>query len=159
MAYTLDDFDNDLGNFGQELQNLTPLLTRIGNEMTAQLRSNAPVADSEGGSLQSSIQLSVQPTSFGISMLAYGVFQNYGVVGVDGGSRATDPRGGQRIPNEVFPQGSGDGGKYQFGVKQPKYRGWGAYYTGFSKNVGWFDVDELAEEVTDRLQEAINNLF
>ena len=156
---TLDQFERRIDQFNKELINLTPILTEIGNEMTAELRRNAPVADNGGGSLQSSIELTVQPQSFGISMLAYGVFQNYGVVGVDGGSRAKDPRGGQRIPNQVFPQGNGQGGKYQFGTKRPKYRGWGAYYTGFSEHEGWFDVDDLTQEVTRRLQQRINQAF
>lgn len=153
---TLDQFETAIDNFQKEIVDLTPILTEIGNEMTNELRSAAPYKE---GRLQSSIRLAVRPTEFGISMLAYGVFQNYGVVGVDGGERAKNPRTGQVRPNDIFPQGSGEGSRYQFGVKQPKYRGWGAYYTGFNKNIGWFDVDSLTTEVTRRLQQRINQAF
>lgn len=152
---TLDEFETRIDDFQKDLLDLTPILTEIGNEMTIALRAQAP----GNGRLKSSIRLTVEPQQFGISMLAYGVFQNYGVVGVDQGSRATNPRTGQITPDSVFPQGSGTGGRYQFGVKQPKYRGWGAYYTGFSKNVNWFNIDSIAQEATERLQQRINQAF
>lgn len=157
---TLDEFENRIDDFQKDLLDLTPILTEIGNEMTIALRAKAPGS----GRLKRSIRLTVEPQQFGISMLAYGVFQNYGVVGVDQGSRAKNPRVGQIPPNTgldtaIFPTGSGTGGRYQFGVKQPKYRGWGAYYTGFSKNVNWFNIKSIAKDATDRLQQRINQAF
>ena len=154
---TLDEFETRLVDMRDDIVNLTPILTEIGNEMTRELQSAAPTGKT--GNLQSSIRLDVQPQQFAVTMLAYGVFQNYGVVGVDGGDRAKKPRGGQVSPDSIFPAGSGEGGKYQFGVKQPKYRGWGAYYTGFNKNIGWFDVEDLTQQVTTRLQQRINQAF
>jgi hypothetical protein len=159
MADSLAGLEERLAGMEQTMRDLAPILTEVGNEITSELRSDAPRGNGEGaGALQSSISLSVQPTQFAISMNDYGVFQNYGVVGYKGGDRATNPRGGQDIPDENFPQGSGDGGRYQFGVKQPS-KGWGAYYTGFNKNIGWFDIDEITERVKTRIQTKIIQAF
>ena len=152
---TLDDLERQLDQATNEILNITPILTEIGNELTNELRMKAP---ENTGALKSSIRLDVQPQQFGVSMLAYGVFQNYGVVGYKEGDRAKNPRGGQMPPNDIFPKGSGMGGRYQFGVKQPS-KGWGAYYTGFNKNIGWFSVEELTDKVTTRLQQRINQAF
>ena len=156
---TLDQFQHQLDNTEQRLMNLTPVLTQIGNEMTAQLVTNAPESDGENaGGLKRSISLTVQPQSFGVIMNAYGVFQNYGVIGYKDGERAKEPRTGQKVPDEIFPKGRGDGGRYKFGAKQPS-KGWGAYYTGINKNIGWFSVEDLTKEVTERLGQAITEFF
>ena len=153
---TLDQLETSLDNMSQSIVNLTPILTEVGNEITSELRTAAPTG--ETGSLKASISLSVQSTQFSISMNDYGVYQNYGVIGYLGGKRAKDPRGGQVKPDSIFPQGSGSGGKYQFGAKQPS-KGWGAYYTGFNKNIGWFDVDALSSRVAEQIQLKINQAF
>ncbi len=80
---TLDQFAEQLNTTEQRLMNLTPILTEIGNQMTAELRMAAPVYKGEGGGrLQNSISLEVQPTQFSVRMLDYGAYQNYGVKGV-----------------------------------------------------------------------------
>ena len=159
MSMTLDQFEEQLATTEQRLMNLTPVLTEIGNTMTAQLRQAAPESDGENaGGLKRSISLTVQPQTFGVTMNAYGVFQNYGVIGYKNGERAKEPRTGQQKPDEIFPEGSGRGGRYKFGVKKPS-KGWGAYYTGINKNIGWFSVEDLTDEVTDRLGQAITEFF
>ncbi len=156
---TLDGLEARLEAMEQTMIDLAPILTEVGNEITSELRSNAPEGEENGGSLKSSISLSVQPTQFAISMNDYGVFQNYGVVGFDGGSHAKKPRGGQVKPDDNFPQGRlGEGGRYQFGFKQPS-KGWGAYYTGFNKNIGWFKIDEITEKVKNKIQTKIIQAF
>ena len=82
---TLDEFETRIVDMRDDIVNLTPILTEIGNDITRELQQAAPTGKT--GNLQSSIRLEVQPQQFAVSMLAYGVFQNYGVVGVDGGDR------------------------------------------------------------------------
>ena len=44
MSMTLDNFGDYLDQAEQRIMNLTPVLTEIGNTMTAQLRQAAPEA-------------------------------------------------------------------------------------------------------------------
>ena len=97
---TLDEFETRIVDMRDDIVNLTPILTEIGNDITRELQQAAPTGKT--GNLQSSIRLEVQPQQFAVSMLAYGVFQNYGVVGVDGGDRATRPRSGQQTPDSLL---------------------------------------------------------
>lgn len=144
---TLDEFEQNIDNIGRELLNLTPILTRIGNEMTAELRNAAPV---DTGALQSSISLEVKPQEFGISMLDYGAFQNYGVKSYEGKGDNDD----QDIPTGFATQ------KYQFGTGNFSQGGrpWGAYYSGLNAK-RWFNINDMTNEVTYRLQNAINNMI
>lgn len=153
MSMTLDNFGDYLDQAEQRIMNLTPVLTEIGNTMTAQLRQAAPEARQNGGDLKRSISLTVQPQSFGVTMLDYGAYQNYGVRGT---KNDTD----QKEVEEGLP---GAGRKYQFthltiggdlpfGVRKSiAERGLNA------KN--WFSVADLTEEVTERLGQAITEFF
>ncbi len=145
---TLDQFEEQLATTEQRLMNLTPVLTQIGNEMTAELKRNAPKG--ETGDLERSISLTVQPQAFGVIMLDYGAYQNYGVKGV-----------GKAKYNNQVPSPFNNNKIYEFGTGSASKGGrpWGAYYSGLGPHVGWFDMDDISEEVTNRLQEAINNFF
>ena len=160
---TLDQFEEQLATTEQRLMNLTPVLTQIGNEMTAQLVTDAPMSDG-GGDLKASIRLEVQPNSFSVTMLDYGAYQNYGVTPVQG-STSKDQYGGQITPQGNFTIGGETANKaFYFGSKNfGPGPGWGAYYTGLGPHIGWFDneggLQSLTREVTRRLQEAINNFY
>jgi len=154
---TLDQFQEQLNTTEQRLMNLTPILTEIGNQMTAELRLRAPVFKGEGGGrLQNSISLEVQPTQFSIRMLDYGAYQNYGV--------KVSSKGTAKY-NELIPSPFNDDKIYEFGTGSASRGGqpWGAYYTGLGPHVGWFDnkggLKDLTQEVTTRLQTAINNMI
>ena len=71
---TLDEFETRIVDMRDDIVNLTPILTEIGNDITRELQQAAPTGKT--GNLQSSIRLEVQPQQFAVSMLAYGVFQN-----------------------------------------------------------------------------------
>lgn len=163
MSITLDNFGDYLDQAEQRIMNLTPVLNQIGNDMTAQLKANAPESDG-GGDLKNSIRLEVQPNSFSVTMLDYGAYQNYGVAPVEG-STSKDKYGGQITPQGNFTIGGVTANKaFYFGSENfGPGPGWGAYYTGLGPHIGWFDdkggLQDLTREVTRRLQEAINNFF
>lgn len=75
---TIDDFIAELDQFGQELSDLSPVLQELGDSITADMRSKAPV---DTGALRNSIRAVVTYNSLEIDMLYYGAFQNYGVNG------------------------------------------------------------------------------
>lgn len=145
---TLDEFEQEVDNIGKQLVNLTPILTDIGQQMTNELRIAAPEADKDGGALKGSISLEVQPTQFSITMLDYGAYQNYGVKGV----------GKAKYSNQV-PSPFNNDKQYEFGTGSASKGGrpWGAYYSGLGPHIDWFNMGDITEEVTRRLQTAINN--
>ena len=75
---TVDEMVGRLDQVGQRATDLTDILTQIGTEITAEIRSRAP---QDTGALKSSIAFSVTTNSLALEMLNYGVFQNYGVDG------------------------------------------------------------------------------
>ncbi len=74
----------------------------------------------------------------------------YGVKGV-----------GKAKYNNQLPSPFNNNKIYEFGTGSASRGGrpWGAYYSGLGPWVGWFDMDDLTDEVTSRLQTAINNMF
>lgn len=158
---TLDEFETRLVDMRDDIVNLTPILTEIGNEMTRELQSAAPTGKT--GNLQSSIRLEVQPNQFSVSMLDYGAFQNYGVKAVNSKSaeytNQIKPKGnftiGGQTANQYFQFGTGNYSKGR--------RPWGAYYTGLGPHVGWYDPDgdlsQMTTRVVNKLQQRINQAF
>lgn len=76
---TVEQFEDQLASFGESIRDLSPVLNRIAEDVTAQIRSAAPV---DTGRLRQSINAFVSANSLEITMLYYGAFQNYGVNGV-----------------------------------------------------------------------------
>lgn len=156
---TLDEFETRIDEFGQELLNLTPILTEIGNEMTAELRSAASSEFSNSsGALASSISVSVSVDSFAVSMNDYGAYQNYGVAGVaNETTQATVEEGISLQPRE------GSTYSFQYGVIS---RNSGLPFA-VRKSIGqkglrkrpFFSVADLQQEVVDKLQQRINQAF
>ncbi len=151
---TLDQFAEQLNTTEQRLMNLTPILTEIGNQMTAELRMKAAATfPNSTGRLAGSISLAVQPTEFSVTMLDYGAYQNYGVRGTDNATTQEDVEEGLPGAGREYQFRSKTiGGDLQFGVRKSiAERGLDA------KN--WFSIARLTNDVKLRLQTAINNMF
>ncbi len=151
---TLDQFAEQLNTTEQRLMNLTPILTEIGNQMTAELRMKAAgTFPNSTGRLAGSISLAVQPTEFNVTMLDYGAYQNYGVRGTDNATTQKDVEEGLPGAGREYQFRSKTiGGDLQFGVRKSiAERGLDA------KN--WFSIARLTNDVKLRLQTAINNMF
>ena len=91
---TVDDLINELGQFGQDIQDLSPVLQELGDQITADMKSKVPV---DTGALRNSIRAVVTYNSLEIDMLYYGAFQNYGVNG-------TQDRTANRVQFGVTPR-------------------------------------------------------
>lgn len=150
---TLDEFETTIDTIGRELQNLTPQLTAIANQLEQELKAAAPVAEEGGGALKSSISVDVSPTAFAIEMLDYGAYQNYGVKGTKNNTQQKEVEVGLPNAGNEYQFGSQTiGGDLPFGVRKSiAERGLNAK--------GWFSIAELTTEVTERLQEQINNMI
>lgn len=151
MADSLAGLEDRLEAMEQTMIDLAPILTEVGNEITSELRSNAPVAAEDGGALRNSISLEVQSTQFAISMNDYGAFQNYGVKGV-----------GKKVKySQQEPSPFNDDKIYEFGTGNYSRGGkpWGAYYSGLGPHIGWFDLDEITERVKNKIQTKIIQAF
>ena len=139
---TVDEFDRLLEGFGEQLSNLNNDLLEIGGRIVNEMKSAAP---SHTGALRNSIQAVVEDNSLTLEMLAYGVFQNYGV---DGMSRQVadpvpsfgviQPRTGNRFGF------SGDyemiGGDLPIGARKKIYQ------LGL-KPQRWFNLELLSDQV------------
>jgi len=73
---TVEELNAELSQFGQDLQDLSPTLTDIGERITNDMVRKAPV---DTGALRNSIRTFVTYNSLEIEMLSYGAYQNYGV--------------------------------------------------------------------------------
>lgn len=156
---TLDEFERNIDNFGQELLNLTPILTQIGNELTSELRAAANSEFSNStGALANSISVQVGVDSFSVSMKDYGAYQNYGVAGTKNSTSQSNVEEGISLrPRE------GSTYSFQYGVIS---RDSGLPFAvrksiaqkGLNKRK-FFSVADLTREVTERLQQQINQAF
>lgn len=151
---TLDEFEQNIDNIGKQLVNLTPILTDIGQQMTNELRmSAASTFPNSTGRLAGSVSLEVQPNEFSVTMLDYGAYQNYGVRGTKNTTTQKDVEEGLPGAGREYQFGSITiGGDLPFGVRKSiAERGLNAK--------DWFSVADLTDEVTSRLQTAINNMI
>lgn len=75
---TVDDFIGDLAALGETLSNPQELLAELGDNMVTTIKSQVPV---DTGALRNSIRWGfVGENAIELSMLDYGLFQNYGVM-------------------------------------------------------------------------------
>ena len=79
---TLGEFITRLDTFGENLQNLTPILETIGDEVVADLRQSYFRAGLEirSRNLYNSISAFAEDDKLVIGMLNYGLYNNYGVM-------------------------------------------------------------------------------
>ena len=143
---TIDQFANAMRGFGEELRTIDDELLEIGGLIVQALKAAAP---RDSGALKNSIQAVVQDNQILIEMLAYGVFQNYGVDGMN-------QRRADRVPFGIDPRpAAGDrygfsgnytmiGGDLPFGVRTSIYQ------KGLAPQ-HWFDIDTLADQITNEI--------
>lgn len=153
---TVDEFESALGDFGETMQNLSPILTAIGGRLVDQIKADAP---SNTGALRNSIKAVIQDDTLSVEMLYYGIFQNYGVDG-NPGKPATDvprfgvpqPEGGGR--RFAFPENDGEmiGGDLAFGARKQIYK------MGLRPQP-FFNVDVIAAAVADGVAQQLTREF
>lgn len=132
---TVEQFEQQLNQFGQEISNLDDVLLAAGGRLVEQMKALAPV---DTGDLKNSIQAVVQDNTLQIQMLYYGMFQNFGVKGTQDNLGVVVPEGVSPIPRE--------GDKYSF-----KTRRFGI------PNQTFFNVDSMADFVAQAVAENITN--
>lgn len=149
---TVDEFERALEGFGETLGNLSPVLFDLGGQIVDEMKRNVPI---DTGNLKSSIKAVIDEDSLSFEMLAYGLFQNFGVKPdfKTGGTNKpfnsafggiTNP---QEVPFGVEPQPlSGNFYKYKtraFGLPRRKF----------------FDVDQIAEMIADGVTQQLTTEF
>ena len=134
---TVNEFEQQLGNFGQNLEDITAILLQVAGPIVDDIKSQAPV---DTGALKQSVQARVQGDSLFIEMLYYGMFQNFGVNGTDDRVAVEVPFGvSERPTSEPF---------YAF-----KQRRFGLPSRGF------FDVDLITQIVADGVAQQLTEEF
>lgn len=151
---TVDQFESALGDFGETMSNLSPILTQIGGRIVDQVKEGAPV---DSGALRQSIKAVIQDDSLAIEMLYYGIFQNYGVDGMQNAPAREVPPFGVPQPTAGRRFGfSGDytmiGGDLSFGARKQIYK------MGL-KPQSFFDVDAIAAAVADGVAQQLTQDF
>ena len=151
---TVDQFESALGDFGETMSNLSPILTQIGGRLVDQVKDGAPI---DSGALRQSIKAVIQDDSLAIEMLYYGIFQNYGVDGMQNApAREVPPFG---VPQPTAGRRFGFSGNYEmiggdlsFGARKQIYK------MGL-KPQSFFDVDAIAAAVADGVAQQLTQDF
>lgn len=151
---TVDEFERALGDFGETMSNLSPVLTQIGGRIVDQIKSGAPV---DSGALRNSVKAVIQDDALAIEMLYYGIFQNYGVDGMQNApAREVPPFG---VPQPTAGRRFGFSGNYEmiggdlsFGARKQIYK------MGL-KPQSFFNVDAIADAVADGVTQALTQDF
>ncbi len=151
---TVDQFESALGDFGETMQNLSPILTQIGGRLVDQVKDGAPI---DSGALRQSIKAVIQDDSLAIEMLYYGIFQNYGVDGMQNAPAREVPAFG--VPQPTAGRRFGFSGNYEmiggdlsFGARKQIYK------MGL-KPQSFFDVDAIAAAVADGVAQQLTQDF
>ena len=151
---TVDEFERALGDFGETMSNLSPVLTQIGGRIVDQIKSGAPV---DSGALRNSVKAVIENDALAIEMLYYGIFQNYGVDGLQNApAREVPPFG---VPQPTAGRRFGFSGNYEmiggdlsFGARKQIYK------MGL-KPQSFFNVDAIADAVADGVTQALTQDF
>ena len=150
MAKTVDEFIAQLEEFGQRAVDLSDILSQVGSEITTKIKADAP---SDTGALKSSISFEVNQDSLTLEMLNYGVFQNYGV----GGTKSS-PVTLKRVEGGIFGIPAGTrfrfksltiGGSLPYPVRKSIVE------RGLQAK-SFFNIQDISQEVAERLEEEIN---
>lgn len=156
---TVEQFESALGDFGETMSNLSPILTQIGGRLVDQIKQDAP---SNTSALRNSIKAVIEEDSLSIEMLYYGIFQNYGVDGLQNAPARDVPTYGVIQPTA--------GRRFGFGVKQPNSGmisgdsglSFGARKTIYKmglKPQPFFNVDVIAAAVADGVAQQLTTEF
>tara|TARA_R110000765_G_C18549854_1_gene562125 strand:+ start:42 stop:503 length:462 start_codon:yes stop_codon:yes gene_type:complete len=151
---TVDQFSAQLDAFGEEALDLTSILNDIARDITTQMKADLRTGQYAKGNLKNSIFATASPDKFEIEMLAYGIPQNYGVVGTANNYGAKPIQDGLQGAGKVMTFGTFKtiGGDLPFGIR--KY----IAEKGI-KPKNFFNMDDITEEVNDRILEALTNNF
>ena len=151
---TVNEFESALSDFGETLTNLSPVLTQIGGRLVDQIKADAPT---NTGALRQSIKAVIEDDGLAIEMLYYGIFQNYGVDGIQSAPAREVPRFG--VPQPAAGRRFGFSGNYEmiggdlaFGVRKEIYK------MGL-KPQPFFDVDQIANAVADGVAQQLTTDF
>ena len=152
---TVDQFERALGDFGETMNNLSPILTQIGGRLVDDIKGGNVPTDT--GALKQSIKAVIAEDSLSIQMLYYGIFQNYGVDGMQNAPAREVPRFGVPQPTAGRRFGfSGDyemiGGDLSFGARKQIYK------MGL-KPQSFFDLDAISTIVADGVAQALTTEF
>jgi hypothetical protein len=133
---TLEEFARQLDGIGQSIEETPSTLAQIGERLVNQMKLRVPV---DTGALRNSISYQINGDDLSFSMLAYGSFQNYGVMGLLGPL-------GNPVPFGVEPQPS----------RPP-------FYSFESREFGlvpqpFYDVDDLLDQIMTALQNSVDNI-
>lgn len=156
---TEDEFVDALRDFGETMSNLSPILTQIGGRIVDDIKSGAPV---DSGALRNSVKAVIENDALAIEMLYYGIFQNYGVDGLQNAPA-------REVPPFGVPQPTA-GRRFGFGVKQPNsgmIHGDSGLSFGARKQIykmglkpqSFFNVDAIAAAVADGVTQALTQDF
>ena len=149
---TVDEFESALEGFGETLGNLSPVLFDLGGQIVDDMKANAPY---DTGNLKSSIKAVIDEDSLSFEMLAYGLFQNFGVKPDYNTKTEHKPFnsqfGGITNPSEV-----------PFGVEPQPLSG--NFYTYKTRKFGlprrkFFDVDQIAETIANGVTQQLTTEF
>ena len=154
---TVDEFENALQDFGEQMNNLSPILTQIGGDIVRNLKEN-PNLPVDTGKLRNSIKAVIENDSLSIEMLYYGVFQNYGVDGLQNAPASNVPTYGVIQPTAgrrfgfVANDGQMIGGDLAFGARKEIYK------MGL-KPQRFFDVDIISQAIADGVAQQLTQEF
>lgn len=151
---TVEDFERALEGFGETMNNLSPILTQIGGRIVDEVKAGAPI---DTGALRESIKAVIEDDALSIEMLYYGIFQNYGVDGMQNAPAREVPAFGVPQPQAGSRFGfSGNyemiGGDLPFGARKQIYK------MGL-KPQSFFDVDAITAVVADGVTQALTRDF
>ena len=151
---TVEEFESALSGFGETMQNLSPILTQIGGRLVDQIKQDAPT---DTGQLRNSIKAVIEDDSLSIQMMYYGIFQNYGVDGMQNAPARNVPTYGVIQPAAGSRFGfSGNyemiGGDLAFGARKQIYK------MGLRPQP-FFDVDTISAAVADGVAQQLTTDF
>ena len=136
------------------MSNLSPILTEIGGRIVDSVKEGAPI---DTGALRQSIKAVIEDDTLALEMLYYGIFQNYGVDGMNQAVATDVPQFG--VPQPTAGRRFGFSGNYEmiggdlpFGVRKSIYK------LGL-KPQSFFDVDAITQVVADGVTQALTREF
>lgn len=151
---TVEEFERALGDFGETMSNLSPILTEIGGRIVDSVKEGAPI---DTGALRQSIKAVIEDDTLALEMLYYGIFRNYGVDGMNQAVATDVPQFG--VPQPTAGRRFGFSGNYEmiggdlpFGVRKSIYK------LGL-KPQSFFDVDAITQVVADGVTQALTREF
>lgn len=131
-----------LAGYGERVEGLDARLQEFFTQKVDEMRMLVPV---DTGALRSSIKLTGDRFHYELTMLSYGVFQNYGVLGVNSSRIPVNvPEAGLSLGSVAIEQE-----RFRFGTGNFDNGGrpWGAYYTGIRAR-SFFSITDITNELT-----------